>query len=184
MIFATCSSCRIDTPGVIKRVSHLFNGHLSLIQGFNTFLPVGYRIECSTDAHDANCIRVTTPTGTMMQTTNGGVGNPFLWSTSRANATSSDSTGAPAPLDRSITGSTQPLATMHAPSQPPSPHDPLMDQSINTEGWDTPAIEPAVQYVQKIKSSCDPETYKKFLAILSKYHVNPDIPDGVRIFFL
>ncbi|EDR09490.1 uncharacterized protein LACBIDRAFT_319144 [Laccaria bicolor S238N-H82] len=42
----------IDTPGVIKRVSHLFNGHPSLIQGFNTFLPVGYRIECSTDAHD------------------------------------------------------------------------------------------------------------------------------------
>jgi histone deacetylase complex regulatory component SIN3 len=29
----------IDTPGVVERVSHLFNGHPSLIQGFNVFLP-------------------------------------------------------------------------------------------------------------------------------------------------
>ena len=39
----------IDTPGVIERVSNLFNGHPGLIQGFNTFLPPGYRIECGTD---------------------------------------------------------------------------------------------------------------------------------------
>ncbi|OAD69347.1 hypothetical protein PHYBLDRAFT_93875, partial [Phycomyces blakesleeanus NRRL 1555(-)] len=39
----------IDTPGVIERVSGLFKGHPSLISGFNTFLPPGYRIECSTD---------------------------------------------------------------------------------------------------------------------------------------
>ena len=75
---------RIDTPGVIKRVSHLFNGHPSLIQGFNTFLPLGYRIECSTDAHDSNFITVTTPTGTTMQTTNNGPDKgPILWSTSQ-----------------------------------------------------------------------------------------------------
>ncbi|TRM60347.1 hypothetical protein BD626DRAFT_549673 [Schizophyllum amplum] len=55
----------IDTPGVIKRVSQLFNGHPMLIQGFNTFLPVGYRIECSGDSG----ITVTTPTGTVMQAT-------------------------------------------------------------------------------------------------------------------
>uniref|UniRef100_H2YZP7 Paired amphipathic helix protein Sin3a n=1 Tax=Ciona savignyi TaxID=51511 RepID=H2YZP7_CIOSA len=35
----------IDTPGVIARVSHLFNGHPDLIVGFNTFLPPGYKIE-------------------------------------------------------------------------------------------------------------------------------------------
>ncbi|KAJ2377647.1 Transcriptional regulatory protein sin3, partial [Coemansia sp. RSA 2603] len=39
----------IDTPGVIERVSRLFYGSPSLIQGFNTFLPPGYRIECSDD---------------------------------------------------------------------------------------------------------------------------------------
>jgi len=36
---------RIDTPGVITRVSNLFRGHPDLIVGFNTFLPPGYKIE-------------------------------------------------------------------------------------------------------------------------------------------
>ena len=53
----------IDTPGVIDRVSNLFAGHPELIQGFNTFLPPGYRIECGTQ-DDPNAIRVTTPMGT------------------------------------------------------------------------------------------------------------------------
>ncbi|KAG0143975.1 hypothetical protein CROQUDRAFT_65528 [Cronartium quercuum f. sp. fusiforme G11] len=35
----------IDTPGVIDGVSSLFRGHPALIQGFNTFLPPGYRID-------------------------------------------------------------------------------------------------------------------------------------------
>lgn len=56
-------TCRIDTPGVIERVSSLFTGHPELIQGFNTFLPPGYRIECGT-GDDPNAIRVTTPMGT------------------------------------------------------------------------------------------------------------------------
>ncbi|KAH9815202.1 hypothetical protein DFH28DRAFT_893466 [Melampsora americana] len=37
----------IDTPGVIERVSTLFRGYPALIQGFNTFLPSGFRIECT-----------------------------------------------------------------------------------------------------------------------------------------
>ncbi|WAQ87726.1 hypothetical protein PtA15_8A632 [Puccinia triticina] len=37
----------IDTPGVIDGVSSLFRGHPSLVQGFNTFLPPGYRIDVS-----------------------------------------------------------------------------------------------------------------------------------------
>ncbi|KAI8885789.1 hypothetical protein K501DRAFT_179122 [Backusella circina FSU 941] len=60
----------IDTPGVIERVSGLFKGHPNLISGFNTFLPPGYRIECSTDPREPDLIRVTTPTGTT--TTTGG----------------------------------------------------------------------------------------------------------------
>lgn len=35
----------IDTPGVINRVAQLLRGQAHLIQGFNTFLPPGYRIE-------------------------------------------------------------------------------------------------------------------------------------------
>jgi len=55
----------IDTPGVIERVSTLFAGNPNLIQGFNTFLPPGYKIECGTNG-DPNAIRVTTPMGTMV----------------------------------------------------------------------------------------------------------------------
>ncbi|KAJ2849688.1 hypothetical protein IWW36_002455 [Coemansia brasiliensis] len=54
----------IDTPGVIERVSRLFYGSPSLIQGFNTFLPPGYRIECSDDP--AEGVRVTTPSGSII----------------------------------------------------------------------------------------------------------------------
>lgn len=57
----------IDTPGVIDRVSTLFAGNPNLIQGFNTFLPPGYKIECGTNG-DPNAIRVTTPMGTMVST--------------------------------------------------------------------------------------------------------------------
>ena len=42
------------------------------------------------------------------------------------------------------------------------------------------AIEPAVQYVQKIKLRCDPDTYRQFLDILSRYHHTPDTIDEVR----
>jgi len=62
---------RIDTPGVINRVSELFAGHPNLIQGFNTFLPPGYRIECGSGG-DPNTIRVTTPMGTTVQSITGG----------------------------------------------------------------------------------------------------------------
>ncbi|KAJ3857305.1 hypothetical protein EV368DRAFT_71125 [Lentinula lateritia] len=62
-------SQQIDTPGVIGRVSKLFHGNPPLIQGFNTFLPVGYRIDVSGDPLDPNTITVTTPQGTTTQTT-------------------------------------------------------------------------------------------------------------------
>lgn len=61
----------IDTPGVIERVSTLFRGQPSLIQGFNTFLPPGYRIECSMDQKEGNVITVTTPSGTTTQSLGG-----------------------------------------------------------------------------------------------------------------
>lgn len=72
----------IDTPGVIDRVSTLFRGHPNLIQGFNTFLPPGYRIECSMDPTNPNPIRVTTPTGTSTRPNIGGNStNPYTqWS--------------------------------------------------------------------------------------------------------
>lgn len=58
----------IDTPGVIARVSRLFSGHPQLIQGFNTFLPPGYKIEAGWN-NDPNNIRVTTPAATHVYNT-------------------------------------------------------------------------------------------------------------------
>jgi len=43
LILPWCYS--IDTPGVIQRVKTLFKGHPDLIEGFNNFLPPGYKIE-------------------------------------------------------------------------------------------------------------------------------------------
>ncbi|KAK7683436.1 hypothetical protein QCA50_013267 [Cerrena zonata] len=57
---------RIDIMDVIERVSNLFHGHPSLIQGFNTFMPPGYQVECT---DNLNFIIVTTPTGRTTQAT-------------------------------------------------------------------------------------------------------------------
>ena len=59
---------------MINRVSELFAGHPNLIQGFNTFLPPGYRIECGA-GNDPNTIRVTTPMGTTVQSIAGRLGD-------------------------------------------------------------------------------------------------------------
>ncbi|KAH9477606.1 Transcriptional regulatory protein SIN3 [Psilocybe cubensis] len=154
---------QIDTPGVIKRVSHLFNGHPMLIQGFNTFLPVGYRIECSKDPYDPGYITVTTPSGTTIQTTGSGSGR-LSWSTAPA---------APVPRHELAPGFNTP-GEHNAPMPVASP-DP------RTYGMDGQAIEPAVQYVQKIKQRCDPETYRQFLDILSRYHHKPDTIDEEEV---
>lgn len=46
-------------------MSNLFKGHPALIQGFNTFLPPGYRIECLQNTDGKDMITVTTPSGTI-----------------------------------------------------------------------------------------------------------------------
>ncbi|KAF9075605.1 hypothetical protein BDP27DRAFT_1315333 [Rhodocollybia butyracea] len=143
-------SQQIDTPGVIKR------GHPLLIQGFNTFLPVGYRIECSVDA---NHITVTTPRGTKMETTNTGRGKPFQWSDEpQSPPVPSVAPKHPDQRDR--------LNPMRPSSRRGTP-DAVMLQAPQ-------AMEPAVAYVQKIKQRCDPETYRQFLDILSRFHHSPE----------
>lgn len=48
-IMKTFKTQQIDTPGVIRRVSNLFQGNRRLVLGFNTFLPEGYQIEIPPD---------------------------------------------------------------------------------------------------------------------------------------
>ncbi|KAF9237770.1 hypothetical protein BU15DRAFT_88601 [Melanogaster broomeanus] len=146
----------IDTPGVIRRVSHLFSGHLGLIQGFNTFLPAGYRIECSTDPQQSTMITVTTPSGTVLQSTRDEMPGPssLQWS--------------PFPRLEGPGGSGLDLG-------PPTTLSP--DPSVYGAAMDSVSIEPAVQYVQKIKQRCDEATYRRFLEILGRYHNLADAVD-------
>ena len=46
-MFITNDLCRINTEGVIHQVKMLFNGHVELILGFNTFLPKVYFTGCN-----------------------------------------------------------------------------------------------------------------------------------------
>lgn len=71
---STPLSHSIDTPGVIQRVSSLFRGHPTLIEGFNTFLPPGYHIDVETPKnndllgpHAYSIITVTHPQGVQTQ---------------------------------------------------------------------------------------------------------------------
>ncbi|KIK97291.1 hypothetical protein PAXRUDRAFT_825100 [Paxillus rubicundulus Ve08.2h10] len=145
----------IDTPGVIRRVSRLFSDHLGLIQGFNTFLPAGYRIECSTDPQQSTMITVTTPSGTVLQSTREDMPGPSgsHWSSFPR----LDGPGG------SVLGS--------VPSTSLSP-----DPSLYGMAMDNASMEPAVQYVQKIKQRCDDATYCRFLEILRRYR---DMADAV-----
>ncbi|KAJ7724897.1 paired amphipathic helix [Mycena metata] len=68
----------IDTPGVIQRVSQLFHRNRILIQGFNIFLPLGYRINVSNNLAEPHTITVTTPMGTDILTTSPGYDSTAL----------------------------------------------------------------------------------------------------------
>ena len=57
-------------------MTSLFHGHHSLIQRFNKFLPVGYRIEVGTDAQSSEIITVTTPSGVLLHSTNSSSTSP------------------------------------------------------------------------------------------------------------
>ncbi|KAF8746822.1 Histone deacetylase (HDAC) interacting, partial [Rhizoctonia solani] len=185
----------IDTPGVIDRVSSLFNGHTALIQGFNTFLPQGYRIDCTVDQHDHNLITVTTPSGTTTQTT-GGPSRHVL-----------STHASPAPYPAIVHSTTLPPglpplpaspyyqaaspSTVHAvtalqasgppliPGATPLPSSALASasaihpDSALAQKNAPPMVEfnQAVNYVNKIKQrfASDPDTYKQFLEILQTY---------------
>lgn len=197
----------IDTPGVIDRVSTLFRGHPSLIQGFNTFLPPGYRIDCQ-GSGDAGVITVTTPSGTVSHAPGGFAAAlqeerrakirnspPPRTAAASTTATSNNlSTGPPPfrsstaggqPASRSTSGTGQTNATTTAlPSNPqPKPLTPAATMAgMNQTPGRSNAVEfnHAISFVNKIKDryNGDPETYKQFLEILQMYQKdNKDITE-------
>ncbi|KAI6031526.1 hypothetical protein BKA83DRAFT_26748 [Pisolithus microcarpus] len=166
----------IDTPGVIERVSMLFHGSPPLIQGFNTFLPPGYRIEISSDPSDPNMIIVTTPMGTTTQTTS----EPAR---SRAGILKSSLpavSGPPYPqLSRSVTPYQlahlqQPMDSLTTGLPPPSTTAAasfLGNLNNKLENRPPGEFNHAIQYLNKIKArfADDPDIYKQFLEILQTY---------------
>ncbi|KAG2154574.1 hypothetical protein DEU56DRAFT_769236 [Suillus clintonianus] len=181
----------IDTPGVIERVSMLFHGNPYLIQGFNTFLPPGYRIEMSADPRDPNIITVTTPLGTTTQST-----STFeqISRVTRDTATTKSSLPVPPtagpgfpfqPVTRSMTPSMAPFQVPHMPQSMDTYSPGLQVPSTTTaasflnnlsnrnavENKSSGEFNHAIQYLNKIKArySDDPDTYKQFLEILQTY---------------
>ncbi|KAG1464978.1 hypothetical protein G6F56_004973 [Rhizopus delemar] len=141
----------IDTPGVIDRVSTLFKGHPTLISGFNTFLPPGYRIECSTDPREPDLITVTTPSGVTTTTGKKQIDQdmpayyPYIHP--------------PLPLQ------------IYRPPPPPPPPLSRHRQSEGEEEESPLEFNHAINYVNRIKNrySHDPDVYKQFLEILQTY---------------
>jgi paired amphipathic helix protein Sin3a len=174
--FRSQCACRIDTPGVIQRVANLFHGHPSLIQGFNTFLPIGYRIEVGSDAQSSEVITVTTPSGTMLQSTN----SPSI-------PPPPPSQEAPPPQEPGKLASDQPpppppilstsaLGLSNTPKPSAGSIDVVDDHERQGSGstidyHERQGLGPAMDYVQRIKTrfSNDPDTYKQFLEILASH---------------
>jgi len=199
------SPCSIDTPGVIERVSMLFHGNPYLIQGFNTFLPPGYRIDMSADPRDPNVITVTTPMGTTTQSTNtfghhprpGRDGPPHIGT---PGGLQFGNNGPLPPLGGSR--SNTPLAYQLSHLQPAfegvaPPFSPGLQgtsttaaasflgnlNNRNVEKQQAGEFNHAIQYLNKIKArySDDPDKYKNFLEILQTYQKEQRGLNDVRL---
>lgn len=148
---------RVDTTGVIQRVARLFHAHPSLIQGFNTFLPVGYRVEVGSDVQSSGVITIMTPSGAMSQPTN----------------TLNTSLLLPRPATRP-----QEPGQLSTGSIGVSSFDYQERQSsgLTVDYHGREGLGPAMDYVQRIKTrfSNDPDTYKQFLEIIASHKSSTD----------
>lgn len=149
---------------MIARVSSLFAGHNSLIQGFNTFLPQGYRIECSDDPSDPNPIRVTTPQGTISRPEDAqSVFPERQWQ--QQQPPSEQQYGAYAQQ----TSNPNSMSQLHAAV---SENRSASGNSADVRRSGDPIeFNHAIGYVNKIKArfSAQPDIYKTFLEILQTY---------------
>ncbi|KAI7825290.1 hypothetical protein BC939DRAFT_448438 [Gamsiella multidivaricata] len=171
-------SQNIDTPGVIERVSTLFKGHPTLISGFNTFLPPGYRIECLSSANEANMIRVTTPSGHTTTQMGGPIVIPERLpppAPSHYNQSSyhmQQGSGYQPSIPSISQIQLPPVNSSGYMSQQSSQALGLSGSQNGASSKKTPVeFNHAINYVHKIKNrfANDPETYKQFLELLQAY---------------
>eukprot|EP01137_Pigoraptor_chileana_P015243 Opistho-2@70936 len=157
----------IDTPGVIGRVSALFEGHPDLIRGFNTFLPPGYKIEVGIH-------------GTVVQQPSGQSQQILSAAQQAQQAALMASGGGQAPPLGPPQGA-QPQHHHHLMSGPmaaPASGVPVAAGAPGAAGGSPPPssrrpveFHHAINYVNKIKTrfANQPEIYKQFLEILHTY---------------
>lgn len=152
---------------MIDRVSTLFRGHPNLIQGFNTFLPPGYKIECSLDPSDPNPIRVTTPSGTTTRPNLNGSyaqrwGNASGESQNQQQVTHSQESPQ---LQHGSTGH------QYSPEQQHPQGEQQLAQDEQQQNGGQIEFNHAISYVNKIKTrfANQPDIYKQFLEILQTY---------------
>lgn len=168
---------RIDTPGVIQRVSSLFRAHAPLIQGFNTFLPPGFSLEATNNPADP--VRVSTPKDHppyvhQNQFVNHYVPEPELKHQIPA-------TGPPQYQSQTQAARPIPPITQHislppmgsipavaAPGFGGAPYAEIDDPTVQRQPLE---FNHAITYVNKIKNRYvqEPEVYRQFLEILQAY---------------
>ncbi|CAR22257.1 transcriptional regulator SIN3 [Lachancea thermotolerans CBS 6340] len=185
----------IDTLGVIERISTLFKGYPILIQGLNTFLPQGYKIECTLNPNDPHSIKVTTPFDNArelnlatMATGNGIVeGHPSLMPSddvSPPKLVGHEPAAVQPKLENAPTNLPVPTTfnqnlpqheqqnQQHGSQSPAMPQQQRQDQQFmgNRPSGDV-EFSHAISYVNKIKTrfADQPEIYKHFLEILQTY---------------
>lgn len=156
----------IDTPGVIDRVSRLFQGHPDLILGFNAFLPPGYRIEIQ--KNKAVSVHGPTPAETQV-----------LSEAARERAAAAPTNAAAAPVSRADSAPAQSPLLGHKDEhvdRRPIREDftpRLLDHHDDITSNDPHPVEfdNAISYVNKIKNRYleRPEVYKSFLEILHRH---------------
>lgn len=185
----------IDTPGVIRQVSHLFRGYNKLILGFNTFLPDGYKIDLPIDEGENAMMTVHIPNGAHGMSrieTYGPVGHisatspvqelhvgslPPQHPPSAGDYPSGDPSSSSAGPPHMGRGGPPPPPPPHHHAPPPPPPPPqsaaAAAAAAAAANSNNPPVEfnHAISYVTTIKKrfAHEPETYKAFLEILHTY---------------
>ncbi|XP_054279983.1 paired amphipathic helix protein Sin3b isoform X2 [Macrosteles quadrilineatus] len=189
----------IDTPGVIERVSSLFNGHPELIVGFNTFLPPGYKIEVKTSEQGYSFqVQVSMPSPSAATTTlvpaaptvhhthipttvmPVATTKPLLLSGTTIVSHGSTTAAVVPPLPPPVPATTPPHFPNHTTTNitQVQAHQAVSQALSHVDNAQppTPSSQPvefnhAINYVNKIKNRFQgqPDKYKRFLEILHTY---------------
>ena len=151
----------------------LFHGHSELIEGFNTFLPPGYRIEILSDTRQ-DVITVTTPMGVLTQMSDGSIGRLIP-----PNPPSLQPP--PVAVSSPIPSNLQLLSDSASNLRPAAPQ--FVQLSLQGDSGPAGEFNRAIQYLKKIKRryADDQGTYRTFLEILQTYQKEQRHSHDVRL---